>query len=86
MPIAVTQAATGMEKYIFHFESQTEVVMQQSISRFKYRIAALLVLVAMLASMISINNAKAQTAQAVFRVDGNGNITKNGVAIRIKGG
>jgi hypothetical protein len=35
---------------------------------------------------ITASQVSAQTSPAVFRVDANGNITKNGVAMRIKGG
>ena len=60
--------------------------MRQYISKYKYRAVALLVLVAILVTTLTVRNASAQTSQAVFRVDANGNITKNGAAFRVKGG
>jgi endoglucanase len=47
---------------------------------------AITIIVALIAAAIGLTNASAQTGQAVFRVDANGNITKNGALFRVKGG
>ncbi len=64
----------------------------QHISNIKYRVTAAALALALIGSIvlsllsISSSRVSAQASQAVFRVDANGNITKNNVPMRIKGG
>src|SRR6185436_14370337 len=67
-----------------------EAVMKQYISTMKHRPTALVMLgliTSLVLSMQGILTAPvAQAAPSVFRVDTAGNITKNGVIFRVKGG
>jgi hypothetical protein len=54
--------------------------------RIKQILIAITIVAALIASMVGIFSASAQTGQAQFRVDANGNITKNGALFRVKGG
>ncbi len=66
--------------------------MQQTISNIKYRAMTALFVFALIVSIvfsvmaIPVSPVNAAGTPVVFRVDANGNITANGVAIRIKGG
>ena len=56
------------------------------IKRFALVLTALLIVVTTALGFLSTRQARAATAPKVYRVDSNGNITVDGVAIRIKGG
>src|SRR5688572_16403751 len=68
-----------------------EAMMQQNISNVQYRAVAALLVVALIGAMVlsvlavPVRPASAQT-QPVWRVDAQGNITKDGVIFRVKGG
>jgi aryl-phospho-beta-D-glucosidase BglC (GH1 family) len=66
------------------------IAMNQSLGMTKVRhfalvIATLVIIVATMLGFLAIRPAAAQT-QAQFRVDANGNVTKNGQLFRVKGG
>ncbi len=56
------------------------------IKRFALVLTALLIVVTTALGFLSTRQAKAATTPKVYRVDSNGNITVDGVAIRVKGG
>ncbi len=57
-----------------------------SIKRWPVALLVLAIIGSLVLSVIGSRSASAQTGQAVFLVDANGNITKNGTPMRIKGG